>query len=402
MLFRARHGRSEYALTLRGRSFSASLDERVTVAADMSGRFYSCFADGLMRRRALDGRILQKWRSEGRRRSRWLTPEEAADLVDESARFLAGVDDLVDRPGLQWDETPGPDALAELHRCLRLGAAFDREAAARDAARFQEVYAPIGILPPDHYLSLVLQATEGCSFGTCAFCNLYPGSYRVKTVEEFRAHLAAVRDYFGPSLALRGRRIFLGAANALAVPMGRLVPLFEEIVAAFGSPPEGIHAFVDGFTGERKSSEDYLRLRQRGLRRVYLGLESGHDPLLEFVSKPALAGDVLEAVRRMKAAGLSVAVIVMIGLGGRRFAAPHESDTIGILNAMDLGGDDLLYFSDLIEEAETSYPTLAQRESLEPLTPEEMEAQQKTIRSALVLSEPRPRIASYDVRDFLY
>ena len=127
-------------------------------------------------------------------------------------------------------------------------------------------------------------------------------------------------------------------------------------------------AFLDAFTGTRKSAEDYRALAERGLKRVYIGLESGHDPLLEFVRKPGHARDAIETVRAIKAAGINVGIIVLIGLGGERFAAGHVADTINVLNQMQLATGDLLYFSDLVEEPGTPYPVLAEQQGIRALT----------------------------------
>ena len=210
----------------------------------------------------------------------------------------------------------------------------------------------------------MLQATVGCSFNTCTFCDLYQQPFRVKTPDEFRQHIRQVRDYLGDSILLRQRSIFLGAANALAIPMPRLLPLLEIIQEEFAPSPEnrrgsGWDAFLDAFTGTRKSVEDYRALAERGLKRVYIGLESGHDPLLEFVRKPGHARDAIETVQAIKAAGINVGLIVLIGLGGDRFAAGHAADTVEVLNQMPLDSGDLLYFSDLVEEPGTPYPLLA-------------------------------------------
>ena len=290
---------------------------------------------------------------------------------------------------------------------IERAAQFDRVAARSDAARFAAAYDPIGILPPDQYLALVLQATTGCSFNTCTFCDLYHQPFRVKTLDEFRRHIREVRDYLGDSLLLRQRSIFLGAANALAVPMPRLLPLFEIMQEAFAPSPEnrggagaGVGAFLDAFTGTRKSAEDYRALAERGLRRVYIGLESGHDPLLEFVRKPGHAQDAIDTVQAIKAAGVNIGVIVLIGLGGERFAAGHIADTISVLNRMQLGSGDFLYFSNLVEEPDTPYPILAAQQGIRALTAIERAAQRDAIRAGLPASGVKS--SHYDVREFVY
>jgi len=304
---------------------------------------------------------------------------------------------------MHWAAPPDPGVLAELTAVLGLATGFDGRAAQLDAERFRRVYAPIGILPPDQYLALVLQATEGCSFGSCTFCDLYDGPYRVKSVAEFRRHVRDVQEYLGASLALRERSVFLGAANALAIPISTLLPLVDVMVSELGvGTARPLHAFVDAFTGARKSVADYRALAARGLRRVYIGLESGHDPLLAFVRKPGTASQAVETVRALKEAGINVGVIVIAGLGGDRFAPGHVAGTVGTLNAMRLGPGDLIYLSELVEPPGTAYPRLAAIEAIRPLDGEERRAQRERLRDGLVFAGPPPQMATYDVLEFVY
>ena len=50
---------------------------------------------------------------------------------------------------------------------------MDAAALRDDAARFLAASGPVGILPPDQYLALVVRVTEGCSWNACTFCSLY-------------------------------------------------------------------------------------------------------------------------------------------------------------------------------------------------------------------------------------
>ena len=159
---------------------------------------------------------------------------------------------------------------------------------------------------------------------------------------------------------------------------------------------------MDGFTGSRKKASDYAELRRRGLGRVYLGLESGHDPLLAYVRKPASRGQAVDAVRAIKAGGASVGVIVMIGLGGRAFAEGHVRDTVTAINAMQLGAGDLLFFSELVEVPGTAYPRVAGADGVEPLPLGERLVQAEALRAGLVFDGRPPQIAKYDVREFVY
>ena len=402
MVLHATCDSSVYTLSLKPHSLAVSVDETHVVSWDLGGRLYSAYHDDVTWRRGLSGHLLEK-RGEGAERIRRLLPPMEADaVVDGAAGLAVRVLDAMQSAPWRWTHPIDGIVVQEIRSHLALCAQFNAARAAADAARFAAVYAPVGILPPDQYLSLVVQATEGCSFNTCTFCDLYHDGYRVKTQDQFRAHVEGVRAFLGESVSLRSRGIFLGAANALAVPMARLVPLLETLVEELDAIRRGVFAFVDGFTGQRKTASDYRLLSHLGLRRVYIGLESGHDPLLAHVRKPGTAADAVEAACAIKAAGVNVGVIVMTGLGGRQFAAGHEVDTIAAVNAMGLGSGDLLYFSDLVEIAGTAYPRLAQQAHIQPLSPEDRRTQQQAIKAGLRFPGQPPQFATYDVREFLY
>ena len=409
MVFRGRVRGVPVTASLKNTSVSLAADERYVASWDLGGRLYSVWRFGHTWRRGLNGLVLYKTRDEDAvagsaydaRRRQTLTAEEARPVVDEAAAFAGDAVRAMEDSPAEWlssGEAGVNLPIGRLHACAR----FDAAAAGLDAARFARVYRPIGILPPDQYLSIVLQATEGCSFGSCTFCDLYHDGYRVKAAEEFSRHVVEVLDYLGESALLRRRSIFLGSANALAVPMPRLVELLDALRRHFPPPVPPVRAFVDAFTGVRKEAEDYRRLAELGLDRVYVGVESGHDPLLAFVRKPGSSAQAVETARALKAAGVAVGAIVMIGLGGRQFAEGHVADTAAALNAMGLGEGDILYFSDLVEVPGTAYPIVAGRTGLAPLGLRERLAQLEDIKARLAFPGRGPQFARYDIREFVH
>lgn len=399
MVLRARHNASDVIVSLKPASVAVSIDRDHVAAWDRGGRLYSVYRDGVTWRRGLSGDVVEKQTVDGARVRQVLAPGDADAVVDGAARLASATAEAMAAAGWRWTGPVDSVTAREARVLLTLCGRFTAAAARADAARFAAVYSPVGILPPDQYLSLVVQVTEGCSFNTCTFCDLYHQPYRVKTAQEFRAHLADVLAFLGESRALRSRGVFLGAANALAAPMARLVPCLEMLADEADAIRRGVFAFVDGFTGQVKSVRDYRVLRDLGLRRVYVGLESGHDPLLAFVRKPGSAATSVETVRSVKEAGVAVGVIVMIGLGGRRYAERHVADTIQAVSAMRLGAGDLLYFSELVEPASASRPSLVVGD---PLGPAQREAQRQAIRAGVTCDGAGPQVAVYDVREFVY
>ncbi len=391
-------------LNVQPGALTVAFDEQTVLAYDRAGRLWSAFLRGYTFRRGLDGGVLAKWTEHGQRERRQLWPSEASLIVWRCAELMSRLADeaTFDVPPLARQEL---DVL--IGRAMR----FTAQAARADAERFLQVYRPIGILPPDQYLALVLQLTEGCSFNSCTFCTFYRDRpFHIKSPAEFRQHIAAVRDYLSDSLLLR-RGVFLADANALVVPQQQLVPLLtvlqEELekledLKLLARVPLPLFAFLDAFSGRKKSAGDYAELSARGLQRVYIGLESGHDPLLAWLRKPGHSADAVETARAIKAGGVSVCIIVLLGAGGDKFAERHVRDTIKVINAMELGTGDLVYFSGFVATPEQPYGRIAARDHIEPLSMEEMRAQRREIEVGLKFPGPRPKLAAYDIREFVY
>ncbi|MFP3855319.1 MAG: radical SAM protein, partial [Anaerolineales bacterium] len=299
--------------------------------------------------------------------------------------------------------TPSPPG--EAARAIERAAGFDLQRAEVESEKFHEIYLPVGILPPDQYMSVLLQATEGCSFNQCTFCRLYENTrFRIKSIEEFRQHAAAVRDFLGQGLNLH-RTVFLGDANALVVPTDRLLDFLKSTSELFPEQAQGgVHGFLDGFSGEKKSIQAYQALADHGLKRVYIGLESGHDPLLKFLNKPGSASDAVLAVRKLKQVGISVGVIILLGAGGQNFAEGHIRDTVEVVSAMGLNLQDQIYFSELIEPQGAGYAQDALSADLGELPSEALERQWREIQAGLHYSEATgtPHMARYDIREFIY
>jgi hypothetical protein len=98
-----------------------------------------------------------------------------------------------------------------------------------------------------------------------------------------------------------------------------------------------------------------------------------------------------------------VGIIVLLGAGGKQYEATHLTDTIDIINQMNLDADDLVYFSELIESEGLEYSQIAFSENLKPLSSAERQEQRNKIENQLIFSDSgTPHISTYDIRDFVY
>ena len=85
----------------------------------------------------------------------------------------------------------------------------------------------------------------------------------------------------------------------------------------------------------KKSLESLTRVRQAGLDRVHIGLETGYDPLLKLMKKGVTAVQHADAGRKLMDAGMEVSEYVMPGLGGREMWREHAVETARVLNQIN-------------------------------------------------------------------
>jgi hypothetical protein len=402
--FPAGAGRSVQA-ALRNDSTTIDLNRRRALSFDRAGRLIRAFWDGRSIRRGLDDRFVEKRKTGPYPWSfarRELLPAERLALLEGTAREIAAV-----RDGVCGGSSvlPEPEA-ADL--CERLTAALDWTPGAleADAVRFRSIYLPVPILPPDQYEALVVQITEGCAYNRCTFCRFYRDRpFRAKPASELRQHLQAVRELFGAGISLR-RSVFLADANALVLAPARLIEAFDLLheMLPFGPTSlRGIYSFIDAFGGAPKSPAHFRTLAERGLRRVYLGMETGCDELLRFLEKPGSRGEAAAVVQTLQAAGVAVGIIVLLGVGGEEYFGRHVSETLTAVNAMRLGPTDILYLSPLDADPDSSYRRREREAGMRRLGDAEMDAQLRAITAGLRTSPAgRPKVAVYDIRDFLY
>lgn len=177
--------------------------------------------------------------------------------------------------------------------------------------------------PPSEARSLILQATVGCSQNDCTFCGMYKmKSFRCRPLDELVADIESIppthREYV--------QRVFLADGDALVYPQKGLVAILETLADTFPNLTRvGIYASPNSL--KTKSVEELTQLRQRKLRILYFGLESGDDVTLEKIKKGCDAATMLELCHKAQSAGLKLSVTAILGLAGRERSDEHALAT---------------------------------------------------------------------------
>jgi radical SAM superfamily enzyme YgiQ (UPF0313 family) len=183
--------------------------------------------------------------------------------------------------------------------------------------------------PPSEARSLILQVTNGCSWNRCTFCEMYTQpqkKFRFKPHADIDRELEAVASSGVPV-----RRIFLADGDAMTLSFRRLRLIMDSInrhlpnvqrVASYCLPRNIRH----------KSVEEITELRDMGLSLFYVGCESGDDLVLDRVCKGETFDTSLSALEKIKAAGAKSSVMILNGMGGKRYSEQHARNSARLMN----------------------------------------------------------------------
>jgi radical SAM superfamily enzyme YgiQ (UPF0313 family) len=185
--------------------------------------------------------------------------------------------------------------------------------------------------PPSEADSWILQATVGCSWNACTYCDMYRAKrFRVRPLAEILEEVAEARAVLGPGV----EKVFVADGDALVMDMGTWEPLLAALRASFPRLRR-VSAYAMARNLLAKSPEELARLRALGLSLVYVGPESGDPATLKRIAKGGTFEDHEEAARRAREAGMKVSAIFLLGAGGEERGVEHARGSARLATAMD-------------------------------------------------------------------
>ncbi len=187
------------------------------------------------------------------------------------------------------------------------------------------------IRPPSEANSIIIQVTVGCSHNKCTFCGAYKDenkSFRIRSNEEIAENLAFASRYCS-----KQKRIFLADGDALILSQKRLLKLFQKIKESLPQVNR-IALYGNAKAIRSKTVNELKELKEHGLHRIYMGLESGDNDVLTFVKKDETAASMIEAGKRVKEAGIFLSATVLLGLGGTSGSIKHARESARVLTHM--------------------------------------------------------------------
>lgn len=185
------------------------------------------------------------------------------------------------------------------------------------------------IRPPSEANSIILQVTTGCSHNSCTFCGAYRDKpFQIKPLTTIQQDLR-----FAANHCRRQQTLFLADGDALALPHEQLCQLLAMIKEQLPWVRRvSSYASCRNIIGH--SDQELAEYQALGLRRLYLGLESGHDPTLKAICKGVSSKDMVTSGRRISKAGLFLSVTCLLGIAGSEHSQEHARATAAVLNQM--------------------------------------------------------------------
>ncbi len=181
--------------------------------------------------------------------------------------------------------------------------------------------------PPSEAGSLIFQVTLGCSWNRCAFCEMYTSkSFRTKKEEDVFTEINAMQVY-GTDI----RKVFLADGNAFVLSFKRLSRILDRLNETFPKLRR-ISAYALPKDILSKTDEELRLLADKGLKLLYVGIETGDDELLQLINKGETYESTSQALIRARRAGIKLSVMILNGLGGRKYSEQHAINSARIVN----------------------------------------------------------------------
>ncbi len=183
--------------------------------------------------------------------------------------------------------------------------------------------------PPSEARSLILQVTNGCSWNQCTFCDMYTQPQKKFRARDEADVLNEIRQ--AAALGPRFEKVFLADGDAMVLPVRRLTNILLAIKEHLPWVKR-VGAYCLPRNIRKKSAEEMTELRRLGLGILYVGAESGDDDVLGFIKKGETWQSTLDALLKIKQAGIQSSVMILNGMGGVAYSEQHARNSALLMN----------------------------------------------------------------------
>lgn len=184
--------------------------------------------------------------------------------------------------------------------------------------------------PPQEARSIILQATQGCTFNKCNFCYVSRGfPFMIKDPERLEKEAAAYKPFFSDN-----PDVYLAGANPFAAPTRIIKDWLTGLRRQFpGLGRVSMQTRIDDIS--RKTDAELEELKNLGLTHLYSGVENGNETVLAMMNKGHTARDTVEQFKRLDKVGITYTGFYVLGLGGKGMGRESGLATAAMFNAVN-------------------------------------------------------------------
>ena len=185
--------------------------------------------------------------------------------------------------------------------------------------------------PPTEFGSFTISATEGCPHNKCEFCSTFKNTkFKVRPVEDICIDIEKMKGL--DRTGIKG--MFLAGGNSIALNTDDLINILN---FAYETLPglEWVSSNASAKFILKKGPNDLKRLMEAGLRKLYMGLETGDEKLLREIKKGVTPEELIQAGNMVMDSGIKLSQTIIIGLGGKDGSKRHINETAEVLSEID-------------------------------------------------------------------
>ena len=147
------------------------------------------------------------------------------------------------------------------------------------------------IRPPSEASSLLVRVTRNCPWNQCLFCASYKKEkFSRRTVEEVKKDIDSLaKEYEGYQV----RTVFLQDGDTLVLKTEDVLEVLRYLKQKFPTI-ERITSYARAPTLKRRSVEELKQLKEAGLTRLHVGMESGSEKVLKMIKKGITEDDIVD------------------------------------------------------------------------------------------------------------
>lgn len=226
------------------------------------------------------------------------------------------------------------------------------------------------IRPPSEATSILLRLTRNCPWNQCVFCPTFKDKkFSMRTVEEVKSDIDAIHrvleelhkkagkfgkltnqhaDDVASEIGISGdyvqqilywahfgmTSLFLQDADSLTMKTPEILEILNYIKLKLPMV-ERITTYARANTVSRKSMEELIALREAGLNRLHIGMESGSDEVLALIKKGVTSEKQIDGGRKGVEAGFEVSLYFMPGCGGLGHLENNALGSAKVINAVN-------------------------------------------------------------------